>query len=566
MARKDVTNGLVSQDMTDANDNFIELYAEIEAARDGEASLLAKERAQDLAISSLMVGTGVPASVNDTVPGTLSTKLTSDDGSIDLEITSPGGNEKIDLSVRGGATTTSGADDITLTAASTVSHKITLTAADKFVILPDATTMRQGDSFYFVNDGNYRFGVKGNGGAFVCSIEAKGCGRIILIDNSTAAGTWKAADGADLIMNRIKTACNSDIYCSDVTSCKMTSTEVFVAWQGTNEDGFCAVLTYTGTDITVSNILEFDEANYLHGSCDRISDTIVAISYAGTDNDGYIAAIEYDGVDTLSVLDTHEFKDAGTISYTSCNVITSALVFVSYQDSGVLGQVLNWTGTEFTANTAETALLVAGVHPRSTLISGAAGAATFLLTMYVSSKDTNAYIVTWNGAALSVGTSNVINTSSYSANRTSNIMLGTGYCVIFGGFVGINASVPVKMIASLCSISGAAVTVIKKLDLGPYSLSLSFRPESATPIDSDTILVAANATNGNGYKDFRIWKIKAVGAATEKDCVLKVDSELKNMAGQLHYSMVALDASGGLRVFQGVDGTTYLHAERIEVG
>jgi hypothetical protein len=47
MARKDVINGLVSEDMTDANDNFIELYAELEAARDGEDSLLEKEQAQD---------------------------------------------------------------------------------------------------------------------------------------------------------------------------------------------------------------------------------------------------------------------------------------------------------------------------------------------------------------------------------------------------------------------------------------------------------------------------------------------------------------------------------------
>lgn len=43
--RKDVTNGMVSQDMSDANDNFIETWTyleEVEEARDSESSLLAK--------------------------------------------------------------------------------------------------------------------------------------------------------------------------------------------------------------------------------------------------------------------------------------------------------------------------------------------------------------------------------------------------------------------------------------------------------------------------------------------------------------------------------------------
>lgn len=63
---------------TKINDDMAELFAiksEVEAARDGESSLLAKEQAQDDAIAALAAGSGVVISGNDTTVGYLNGKL-----------------------------------------------------------------------------------------------------------------------------------------------------------------------------------------------------------------------------------------------------------------------------------------------------------------------------------------------------------------------------------------------------------------------------------------------------------------------------------------------------------
>ena len=60
-----------------------------------------------------------------------------------------------------GADIVSSAVDITLTAASKRIQVVTMTAADKFVILPSASSLpKSTDAFVFFNKGAYRLGVK----------------------------------------------------------------------------------------------------------------------------------------------------------------------------------------------------------------------------------------------------------------------------------------------------------------------------------------------------------------------------------------------------------------------
>lgn len=73
MARKDVTNGYISADMEDANDNFIELYN---------------------AQAALAAGSGVVVSANDTLAGFLNGKLVAGTN-ITLTEGSDGGNETL---------------------------------------------------------------------------------------------------------------------------------------------------------------------------------------------------------------------------------------------------------------------------------------------------------------------------------------------------------------------------------------------------------------------------------------------------------------------------------------
>lgn len=82
-------------------DNETELYvilAEVEAARDGEVSLLAKEQAQDTAILAVTGANGSLVSSNDTTPGFLNGKLIEGAG-ITLTEGSDGGDETLAISM-----------------------------------------------------------------------------------------------------------------------------------------------------------------------------------------------------------------------------------------------------------------------------------------------------------------------------------------------------------------------------------------------------------------------------------------------------------------------------------
>jgi hypothetical protein len=96
-----------------------------------------------------------------------------------------------------GGTTSSSAVDITLTNASTQVQYVSMTAVDKFVILPSATTLGKGQAiFTIVNNGQYPFHVKNNAGNIICYNLMSGETQIItLVDNATAAGVWANQDG-----------------------------------------------------------------------------------------------------------------------------------------------------------------------------------------------------------------------------------------------------------------------------------------------------------------------------------------------------------------------------------
>lgn len=88
--------------LTKSNDNDTELYlikAEVEAARGGQASLLAKQDVQDLSIAALASGSGVVVSANDTTAGYLNGKLLGTTEQIVATENNDGANETLTLSI-----------------------------------------------------------------------------------------------------------------------------------------------------------------------------------------------------------------------------------------------------------------------------------------------------------------------------------------------------------------------------------------------------------------------------------------------------------------------------------
>jgi hypothetical protein len=98
--------------------------------------------------------------------------------------------------VSGGATTTSSAVDITLTSSSNRVQDVTMTTADKSVILPSATTLSLGGPIFIINNrGGRDFYIKNNGGVIIAVVKPFASVQLFLTANGTANGTWAKQDG-----------------------------------------------------------------------------------------------------------------------------------------------------------------------------------------------------------------------------------------------------------------------------------------------------------------------------------------------------------------------------------
>lgn len=475
-------------------------------------------------------------------------------------------------SPRAGATTISSAVDITLTAGSDPVQQISMTAAEKFVNLPAATGLEENqDVFTFFNDGNYRFGVKDNAGTFICSIGAKEYGRLSLVDNSTAAGTWRATDGADLIMARLKTVCNTMSLTTYIASCKLTSTEVLVAWQGTDNDGFCAVLTWTGSAITVSNELEFDTGQASHISCCRMTDTVGIIGYSDVDLDGQICAVTYDGVDTLTLTDQFEFKDSETIRYVQVLPIyphaTTGKIGIVYSDSltDINAQVIDWDGTNLTSDTAQTNIYTgSAIYISAELLAGTISSAIIAIT-FTDGTTQSIKDVVWAGGNTLSSPSTKLNIGNVSSKYVPVVALSDEWVIAFPAY---DPGEFAENYASLIYYSGTEFIEKKKIKIGSMSAASAFYlyPQSGFLIDSETVGLACATQYHTAYPT-KIFKIKAVGATTPEDCVLVKESELEYDENQKEYSCVAVfDSNSALFIYQSTNDSGYLTAEKIDIG
>jgi hypothetical protein len=168
-----------------------------------------------------------------------------------------------------GSTTTSSAVDITLTSSSTQVQNITMTAADKAVILPNATTLttKGFPIFVIVNNGVFNFNIKNNSGYTIAIATANTSTELTLIDNSTSGGVF-ATDGnaINLSLSPITTIKSGTTGISTahghqnpwnfgVSVDKLTSTTAIIFYvAGTsNRDVYGVVVSYSGTTITVNS-------------------------------------------------------------------------------------------------------------------------------------------------------------------------------------------------------------------------------------------------------------------------------------------------------------------------
>lgn len=137
---------------------------------------------------------------------------------------------------------------ITLTVASTPNYLIT-GSGGQTIQLPDATTLANGERYYFNN--NQSTGaivVRNNSGTTITTIQSGGFVEIMLISNSIAAGTW---DVHNLAPSNVSWSTNTLTYAGAISSATWNGVAIGLAYGGTGAASapasMAALMGYTTT-------------------------------------------------------------------------------------------------------------------------------------------------------------------------------------------------------------------------------------------------------------------------------------------------------------------------------
>lgn len=157
----------------------------------------------------------------------------------------------------GGATETSSAVDVTLTAASYRVQAVAMTAADKSVTLPNATTLSTGAELFVIkNTGLMAFVVRDAAGLMLTNLKPGKCSAFHLSNASTSSGAWAmTGDGiADTIFQATALTVTATAS-SQVSVTALSATQSLATWY--NASGFLATCTLniSGNTVTAGTVL-----------------------------------------------------------------------------------------------------------------------------------------------------------------------------------------------------------------------------------------------------------------------------------------------------------------------
>ncbi|MXS82280.1 hypothetical protein [Nitrosomonas oligotropha] len=165
----------------------------------------------------------------------------------------------------GGADTTTSAVDITLTASSGRLQIVALTAPNKSMYAPAASTLTKGSSIFVVkNVGTYRFAYRASGGRFVCYIQP---GQVVAFhcsDVSTIPGVWHASgQDVDQIYNGNNAEVLNAVASNFIAVAMLTATQAICAFKNNSTTYLDAVvLNYGSASGTPAQVINHD-AGYI---------------------------------------------------------------------------------------------------------------------------------------------------------------------------------------------------------------------------------------------------------------------------------------------------------------
>ena len=252
----------------------------------------------------------------------------------------------------GGATETSSAVDVTLTAASYRVQAVAMTAADKSVNLPSATTLATGGEVFVVkNTGALAFCVRDAAGTLLAVLEPGKTVSLSLSNASTAAGVWVASgsDGiTDAMYQAVATAVNA-VAATSLAVTALSATQAIAVW-GTAAGGYACTLNLTGNSISLGATINFSPAGGpTHISVCAMSATQAVVVVQGASV--YLSAYTLNVSGTTLIAGALLTVNAVASNYLTVAALSATQAICAYAGTSTYTQActLNVSGTTVTA-------------------------------------------------------------------------------------------------------------------------------------------------------------------------------------------------------------------------
>ena len=233
----------------------------------------------------------------------------------------------------GGSDTTSSAVDVTLTALSGRLQLISMSAANKKVIAPDATTLQKGDNVFVIsNTGNYRFSWHSSGGTFLAYVSPGQTVASHCSDTSAAAGVWRTSgNGIDRVYSGNTAEVLNAVATSFISVAMLTSTKAICAYRNGSTTYLNAVVLNYGSASGTPLAINAEASVDIHIAAQTSAQATVVYKTSTGVTKGYVLDVSVNTITPGSVA-TVDATAGGT--GTGLAVVSATQLVCVYQIAG----------------------------------------------------------------------------------------------------------------------------------------------------------------------------------------------------------------------------------------
>jgi hypothetical protein len=355
------------------------------------------------------ITTGVVAVANG------GTGVTSSSGANSVVLRDANGNITTNCVFEGYVTQAASGTAIVLTAASAQNYQIT-GSGGQIIRLPSATTLPSGATFTFNNNqSSGAITVQNNSSTTIATINSGGYVTVVLLDNSTAAGTW---DRHDSTPSNVSWSTNTLDYPGSITSATWNGATVAVNRGGTGAATLTGYVKGSGTAALTANA------------------TIPTTDLSGTISNAQLANSTISGV----ALGSNLFNlTAGTGVSFSTGTTYNGSSAITINATGSSGTVTSVTATAPVASTGGTTPVIS-MPAATTSVSGyltstdwntfnnkTNATASYSRTAFTATASQTTFSVTYTVGYVEVFLNGVLlNSADYTASNGTTVVLAVG--------------------------------------------------------------------------------------------------------------------------------------------